>query len=326
MAVRMVRRWMWALPLLFLILAGCAPLEERVDLTYETSVNAKGGSGEVFVSQPAMDERLQALPSGRKIVGKSGDADIVIGTDPAAWLLQAMVQELSAAGYEVKTVAALPPSVRKGVRPSIVSLSAQQSSDVVTVVTIAEVKLEAQVWKDGKLLKTLTSGAQDHEEGLDRSSEPIREALEKTLQRALEGLVPEIVEALKQDSSEGRRGAPINRSPSQVSASLFQWCEVVPSVLGPRCLVMAWVERLLFSVGDGFEAALCDSEAHEIVLRRICPLLAEDEVVLNGAPLIAVPLDPHPAGLGREPLVVLLEHLGIPWPYVILVEIEVDVG
>ncbi len=183
--------------LLLLIATGCAPLEKRVDLTYQRIFNATGGSGQVFVAEPVIKQDLAALPSGKQLVGKADDADIVIKESPTAWLLSALVQELSAAGYDVKTVASLPANVSKGVQATVLALSANQSSKVLTVTTVTEVKLEAQLWKNGQLVKTLTAGARDQEEGTDRSSEPIRWALEKTLQRAMQELVPDIIKSLE---------------------------------------------------------------------------------------------------------------------------------
>jgi hypothetical protein len=58
------------------------------------------------------------------------------------------------------------------------------------------VKLAARLWKDGRLVKTATVSARDEEEGIDRSAEPIRVALQKTLQAAMQELVPEIIKAL----------------------------------------------------------------------------------------------------------------------------------
>ncbi|HUJ90792.1 MAG TPA: hypothetical protein VLX12_11380 [Syntrophorhabdales bacterium] len=196
--MRIPRLMSRALPFLLLFIAtGCAPLEKRVDLTYERFVNATGGSGQLLITQPVMKQDLAVLPSGKQLVGKADDADVVIKESPADWLLSALVQELSAAGYDVKTAPALPVDVSKGVRPTILALSANQSSKVLTVTTVTEVKLEAQLWKNGQLIKTLTAGARDQEEGTDRSSEPIRWALEKTLQRALQELVPDIVKSLE---------------------------------------------------------------------------------------------------------------------------------
>ncbi len=185
------------LPLLLLLIAtGCAPLEKRVDLSYQGFVHAGGGSGRLFVAQPVLKQHLPAIAPGARIVGKAEDADIVVTESPVKWLLSALVKELSAAGYDVTTVPVLPAGVPKGVKATFVALSANQSYGVLTVTTVTEIKLEAQLWKDGEIVKTLTAAAQDQEEGMDRSSEAIREALEKTLQRAMQDLVPDIVKSL----------------------------------------------------------------------------------------------------------------------------------
>ena len=144
-----------------------------------------------------MKQSLPELPSGKHVVGKAEDVDVVITESPVNWLLSALVQELSAAGYDVKTAPALPAGVSKGVQATVLAISANQSSNVLTITTVTEVKLEAQLWKNGQVIKTLTAAARDQEEGMDRSSEPIRWALEKTLQRAMQELVPDIIKSLE---------------------------------------------------------------------------------------------------------------------------------
>ena len=52
MVIRVPRLMSRALPFLLLLIAtGCAPLEKRVDLTYQRFVNATGGSGQIFVTR-----------------------------------------------------------------------------------------------------------------------------------------------------------------------------------------------------------------------------------------------------------------------------------
>jgi len=198
MATRVLRLMACTLPLFLLIFAAsCAQVEKRVDLTYGRFVNASGGAGQVFVAQPIEQYSVAALPAGKQVIGKAENADVVTKDNPATWLLSALAQELSAAGYEVKTVPNLPADASKGVKAAILALSANQSSKVLTITTVTEVKLEIQLWKNGQLINTLTAGARDQEEGLDRSAEPIRWALEKTLQRAMQELVPDIIKSLK---------------------------------------------------------------------------------------------------------------------------------
>jgi hypothetical protein len=198
MVTRILRVMPRALLLILLaMVTGCASIEKRVDLTYERSANATGGSGEVFVAQPVMKQNLAALPSGRQVLGKAEDTDVVIKESPANWLLSALKLELSAAGYDVKAVPTLPSGVSKGVQATMLALSANQSPKVLTVTTVTEVKVEAELWKNGQLIKTLTAGARNQEEGMDRSPEPIRSALEKTLQRVMQELVPDIIKSLE---------------------------------------------------------------------------------------------------------------------------------
>jgi hypothetical protein len=194
----MTMRILRLIPLLLLLIAtGCSTLEKRVELTYRGSVNATGGSGQLFVAEPVMKQSLPIVVSGAQVVGKAEGADIVVGGKPTNWLLSALVKELSAAGYGVKTVPALPPGVSKGIEATFVTLSANQSTGVFTVTTVTEIKIEARLRKNGETIRTLTAGAQDHEEGTDRSPEPIRGALEKTLQRAMQELIPDIVKGLE---------------------------------------------------------------------------------------------------------------------------------
>lgn len=177
--------------------AGCAPVQQRVDLTYERAVNASGGSGEIYIAQPMARYSEKPFTPGKQVLGKSAEEDIFTLNDPLYWLFYALAEELSAAGYEVKTCQDLPDNVSKGVKASIVKLSASQSFNILTVSTIAEVKLEAQVFKKGRLSKTLFAGARDEYEGVERSSEPIRLSLEKTLQGSLQQLIPDIIKNLE---------------------------------------------------------------------------------------------------------------------------------
>ena len=183
--------------LLTACIAGCAPSQQRVVLTYERFVNASGGSGQIFVAAP--EARYSATPfaAGKEVLGKTGEEDVFTQDNPARWFFTALAEELSAAGYEVKACPELPDSVSKGIRPAIVGLSAHQSFNVLTVSTVAEVKIEAQVFKNGRLIKTLAAGARDEYEGVERSSEPIRLSLEKTLQGSLKQLIPDIIKNLE---------------------------------------------------------------------------------------------------------------------------------
>src|SRR5574341_571908 len=80
------------------------------------------------------------------------------------------------------------------------------------------------------------------------------------------------------------------------------------AVLGVGGLVAARVERPLLAVRDDAQPCARDSQAREVVAHGARPLLAERQVVLDGAALVAVPLDDHAdAALALQPQRVLLQ-------------------
>src|SRR5207249_3015332 len=69
--------------------------------------------------------------------------------------------------------------------------------------------------------------------------------------------------------------------------------EVGPAVLRPARLVLLRTDRLLCPEAHDRYALGRDATRDEVVAGRARPALAEGEVVLGGAALVAVPLDQH---------------------------------
>src|SRR5262249_45132167 len=102
--------------------------------------------------------------------------------------------------------------------------------------------------------------------------------------------------------------------------------EVSAAGLGPARFIVIGADRPLFAIGEDAHAILRDTLADQIVHRRLRPTLAEREVVLVGAALVAVALDQHEHGrVALQPRRVGVECLGVARPDVVLVEVEVDV-
>ena len=200
----MAFRHLWTTSVILLLVflfstTGCSPLlEKRVELSYQALVRTGGGSGEIFLAQPIEQHNRVPLPGGKWAIGKVDGVTDVVSTESAGnWLIAALREELLAAGYQVKTGGDLPARVVKGLKVTILTLSANQVSKMLTISSITEVKVDAQLWKNGQLVKTLTVGARDEEEGVNRSSEPIRLALQKTLQTVMQDLIPKIIKVLE---------------------------------------------------------------------------------------------------------------------------------
>jgi hypothetical protein len=83
--------------------AGCAFVDQRVDMSYERTVNASGGSGEVFIAKPKEHQSLMKK-SNAWIVGTVKNtlgmktADVITENNLGDWLVGALVQELNVAG------------------------------------------------------------------------------------------------------------------------------------------------------------------------------------------------------------------------------------
>ena len=45
--------------LCFMVFTGCAFVDQKVDLSYERTVNARGGSGELFIAKPKEHQSLK---------------------------------------------------------------------------------------------------------------------------------------------------------------------------------------------------------------------------------------------------------------------------
>src|SRR5712692_6831149 len=95
--------------------------------------------------------------------------------------------------------------------------------------------------------------------------------------------------------------------------------EVSAAVLGPAGFVVLGAHGPFFAVGDDAHAALRHPLADQIVHGRLGPPLAEREVVLVGAALVAVALDEHEqVGVALQPGRVGIEHLGVARPDIVL--------
>jgi hypothetical protein len=130
-----------------------------------------------------------------KVNGSKGD--VVTGDSIDDWFLKALEKELSAAGYRVKTVAGLPDDALKGLKPSVLKISADQTLGLIKATTVVRLKLSVQVWKGGKLVKTVSVSAGNEDEGIDHSAGHISTLLMNTLQNGMKNIVPDLIEALE---------------------------------------------------------------------------------------------------------------------------------
>ena len=156
-----------------------------------------GGSGEIYLAKPVIDVRFGKMP-GRTVLGlvRNTGTQIVTSDDISDWIMGALTDELYPAGYEIRTVPALPVGVSRGVLVWVKGLSANQEDEGLILSTSTEMELSAEIWKEGRLSKTLTVKVGSRDEGVDRSGTTVTVSLQKTLQSAMVQLLPGIVDAL----------------------------------------------------------------------------------------------------------------------------------
>ena len=179
------------------LIPACASLEKKVDLTYGQVAPGAGNAGDVGLATPVFEKPLPGLPGGRLLLGTvrgTTTIQIVTEDDPRLWIMNAVEQQLGAAGYTVRNIPALPASVDRGVLVRVRSLSSNQDSDVIVLTTNTDIALAVEVWKDGRLKKTLTASASSQDEGLDRSGEVVAASLRKNLTLTLQELMPGILD------------------------------------------------------------------------------------------------------------------------------------
>jgi hypothetical protein len=178
-------------------LAGCAGVEKRVDLTYGTAANARGGSGEVFLAKPVVEVPLQKMP-GSTVLGtvRNTGTQILTKDDVSGWVMGALGDELRHAGYDTRTGSVLPAGVRKGIQARVTGLSTNQDDKGLILTTTTEMELSVEIWKEGRLVKTLTARTSTQDEGLDRTGEPVGASLRRVLQSAMFQLMPGMVDTL----------------------------------------------------------------------------------------------------------------------------------
>jgi hypothetical protein len=189
--------------LVFLIASlagGCGFKDQRVGLTYENIVGAGGGGGELSIAKPLEQYALDKTPGGLWILGTVNGTEgaVVTGDSVDDWFLNALAEELSAAGYHVKTVTGLPEDAVKGCKPAVLKISADQTLSLITAETVVRLKLSVEVWKEGKLVKTVSVSAGNEDKGIDHSTGHLSYLLMNTLQNAMRNIVPDLIEALEE--------------------------------------------------------------------------------------------------------------------------------
>ena len=170
-----------------LFTAGCATTDQRVNLHYEPSVPATGGSGELYLAKGEDQPLAPKNQAGEWILGDIINKDgknlgrAVIGISPTDLMQQAFTAEFRRAGYTVVPAKTLPGDVAKGIALSSVKITLKEVSGPDQAVARGDVKVSVALRRNGKMLATLNyATVYDDTATTDRDR-----LLPNTLQRSL---------------------------------------------------------------------------------------------------------------------------------------------
>jgi hypothetical protein len=184
-------------------LAGCATADKNVRLDYHPTIDAVGGTGELYVAISAERDSLAKRSGVEWILGEIKDDDgkplgkLLTNMEPKGLVADAIIQELKAAGFKVKVVQSLPTDAAKGLVFSGITLKLNEVEGVVKAQAKGSVQVKMEVWKGGAKVKQL-----DYEEATSNSvMRTNTENLDKTLQETVTAVtrraIPDLMQALE---------------------------------------------------------------------------------------------------------------------------------
>ena len=184
-------------------LAGCAAADRKVTMLYKPTVDASGGSGELFLTSSAGGARIDEKAPVQWIVGSvretSGEkiGEIVSRIPPQQLVLDALKQELIRAGYEVNVVDVQPAGVAKGIDLGAITVTLEEVGSLARSEGSARVAILVAVWKGGREVRKLGYEARFSDFAVTERGQLAANVLQNALQGVMEQAVPEIISSLE---------------------------------------------------------------------------------------------------------------------------------
>jgi hypothetical protein len=182
--------------------AGCATLDQKVTLLYQPVVKAAHGTGEVYLAT-AKGDAWEGKPGAIQwVVGKvkedsSGEVgEIVTPVAPGDLVLDAFNQELTAAGYRIIQVSALPPGVTKGIVITGTTLDLEEVSSIIKAEGSSRLIFSLELWKNGKKFKKSNYESRTSDFAIKDRDLLLPAILQNSLQDLMKQAVPDLIKEL----------------------------------------------------------------------------------------------------------------------------------
>jgi hypothetical protein len=183
--------------------AGCATADKNVRLDYQPTVNAVGGSGELFVAISAERDPLAGRTDVEWVLGEIKDKEgkqlgrILTNSAPKDLVADAFIQELNAAGYKVTVVPSLPADVPKGLVIARITLKLNEVEELVSKKVKGSLNVKVEVWKGGAKTKQFDYDEASSNDDLRTDSKVLNNTLHDTVVTVTRRAIPEIMRALE---------------------------------------------------------------------------------------------------------------------------------
>jgi hypothetical protein len=205
----MIRRIIAAVALVWCtgIFAGCATTTTPVSFLYSPSVGERGGSGDLFMKTASVQTAVHSANNVRWVIGQRKDSDgmvtgEILSTNSAEGIvLDALKQELTAAGYRVEVGSSMPAGVNKGLELASVQVEIEETAGIPRVEATGRIKVSFEVWKNGVKIKKLSYESRTSDFTITHRDRLPREMIERGLNEVMNQAVPDIVAALERKSA-----------------------------------------------------------------------------------------------------------------------------
>ncbi len=182
--------------------AGCSGSNVNLSLRYEPSLNIAGDKAVKMTVVEFADTRSvddpRDLGNNRSLIGMSSGR-VLANEDPAIWVTNALVAELTHAGFKVERAAAgtLPASAPVVVTGDLQKCSvSRKGTSGLGGSWSTTIKVKIIVTKNGETVHERRYIANEKEGSKSSSAAEVERELEKTLRKLLKRATPDLVQSM----------------------------------------------------------------------------------------------------------------------------------
>ncbi|MEA5113978.1 MAG: hypothetical protein VB050_08100 [Geobacteraceae bacterium] len=186
------------------LFSGCATYDQNVMLIYNPAADAKGGSGELYLTTAGKSSGMEKPGKIKWIIGKATYADwrqagdVVSNASPADIVSDALYSELGNAGYSVRRVSRLPENVPKGIVLTIADITLDDDNSIIKDEVSCRVNISLELWKHGEKVKKVDYRSKFSDatvNGMEMTF--LGTVLQNALQNAMKQAVPDIIRQME---------------------------------------------------------------------------------------------------------------------------------